>query len=102
MEAVGYGTRVASAANPSGRIVYIVQFCLVILAPVFMAGVIYLVFGRIVFHVVPAEARTFKLLWVPRMSQDRITPNRNDANLEQRAGLPLSSLVSISSLSCYN
>ncbi|OIW33233.1 RTA1-domain-containing protein [Coniochaeta ligniaria NRRL 30616] len=65
MEAAGYGARIASAADTTARTVYIVQFCLIILAPVLMAGVIYLVFGRIVFHVVPAEARTFRLLWVP-------------------------------------
>ncbi|KAH8909497.1 RTA1 like protein [Coniochaeta sp. PMI_546] len=65
MEAVGYGARIASAGDVTQRTVYIVQFCLIILAPVLMAGVIYLVFGRIVFHVVPAESRTIKLLWVP-------------------------------------
>jgi hypothetical protein len=68
VEAAGYGARIASAADTTARTVYIVQFCLIILAPVLMAGVIYLVFGRIVFHVVPAEARTFRLLWVPGMS----------------------------------
>lgn len=31
-----------------------------------MAGAIYVVFGRIVFHVVPAEERTTRLLWIPR------------------------------------
>ncbi|KAB5570657.1 RTA1 like protein-domain-containing protein [Coniochaeta sp. 2T2.1] len=65
MEAAGYGARVASAGDVTQRGVFIIQFCLIILAPVLMAGVIYLVFGRIVFHVVPAEARTFRLLWVP-------------------------------------
>jgi hypothetical protein len=39
---------------------------LIMLAPVFMAGVIYVVFGRIVFYVIPAESRTMRLLWLPR------------------------------------
>ena len=68
VEAAGYGARIASAGDVTQRGVFIIQFCLIILAPVLMAGVVYLVFGRIVFHVVPAEARTFKLLWVPGTS----------------------------------
>ena len=65
MEVVGFGARIGSARNQTDRILYIIQFCLVILAPVFMAGIIYVAFGRIVFHVVPPEARTTRLLWVP-------------------------------------
>jgi hypothetical protein len=65
MEAVGYGARIASARDVSARTVYIVQFCLIILAPVIMTGIIYVVFGRIIYHVVPPESRTIKLLWVP-------------------------------------
>ncbi|KAI1412932.1 RTA1-domain-containing protein [Hypoxylon sp. FL1857] len=65
MEVVGYADRIASAAKPSDLNLYALQFCVIILAPVLMAGVIYVVFGRIVFHVVPAEHRTTKLLWIP-------------------------------------
>ncbi|KAI1144610.1 RTA1-domain-containing protein [Hypoxylon sp. FL0543] len=65
MEIVGYADRIASAAKPSDMNLYAVQFCVIILAPVLMAGVIYVVFGRIVFHVVPAEQRTTRLLWIP-------------------------------------
>ncbi|KAK3940383.1 RTA1 like protein-domain-containing protein [Diplogelasinospora grovesii] len=65
MEAVGYGARTASAGDVTARTVYIVQFCLIILAPVLMAGIIYVVFGRIVFLVVPPQARTTRLLWIP-------------------------------------
>jgi hypothetical protein len=65
VEAAGFGIRIASAGDISARTIYIVQFCLIILAPVFMAGIIYVVFGRLVFHVVPAHARTLRLLWVP-------------------------------------
>lgn len=68
VEAGGYGARIASAGDVTIRTVYIIQFCLIILAPVLMAGIIYVVFGRIVFHVVPAEARTFRLLWIPGTS----------------------------------
>lgn len=73
VEAVGYGVRVASAGNTSGRTIYIVQFCLIILSPVFMAGIIYVVFGRIVFHVVPPHARTARFLWVPG-TRDGVPP----------------------------
>ncbi|CAK7219690.1 hypothetical protein SCUCBS95973_003903 [Sporothrix curviconia] len=65
MEAVGYGARIGSASHVTDRDLYIIQFCLIILAPVFMAGIVYVAFGRIVFHVVPPEARTVRLLWVP-------------------------------------
>jgi xanthine/uracil permease len=65
VESVGYGFRVASAADVSARTVYIVQFCLIVLAPVLMAGILYVVFGRILFLVVPAHARTTRLIWVP-------------------------------------
>ncbi|KAH8668689.1 RTA1 like protein-domain-containing protein [Xylariales sp. PMI_506] len=65
MECIGFGARTESAIDTTDRNAYIAQFLLIILAPVIMAGVIYVVFGRIVFHVVPAEARTTKLLWVP-------------------------------------
>lgn len=68
VETGGYAARIISAGDVYARTVWIVQFCLIILAPVLMAGIVYLVFGRIVFHVVPAEARTLKLLWVPGMS----------------------------------
>ena len=65
MESIGYGTRIASAGHVTDRNLYIVQFCLIILSPVLMAGIVYVAFGRIVFHVVPPEARTLRLLWVP-------------------------------------
>lgn len=73
MEAVGYGVRVASAGTTTARTIYIVQFCLIILAPVFMAGIIYVVFGRIVFHVVPPHARTVRFLWVPGKADQKRT-----------------------------
>lgn len=65
VEAVGYGARIASANHETNRNLYIIQFCLIILAPVLMAGIVYVAFGRIVFLVVPPEARTLRLLWVP-------------------------------------
>ncbi|ORY69901.1 RTA-like protein, partial [Pseudomassariella vexata] len=65
MECLGHGVRVMSAANVTNRNEYIAQFILIILAPVLMAGIIYVVFGRLVSLVVPARARTTKLLWVP-------------------------------------
>ncbi|KAI0881950.1 RTA1-domain-containing protein [Annulohypoxylon maeteangense] len=65
MEVVGYAFRIVSANDPTSLNPYAVQFCVIILAPVLMAGAIYVVFGRIVFHVVPAEERTMRLLWIP-------------------------------------
>jgi hypothetical protein len=61
VEAVGYAARIASAGSPKNRDIYIVQFCLVVLAPVLMAGVVYVVFGRIIFHVIPPKHRTLRL-----------------------------------------
>lgn len=66
VEVVGYAARVVSARNPTEKNPYVIQFCLVILAPVLMAGVIYVLFSRIVFWVVPPESRSISLLWVPR------------------------------------
>ncbi|KAI1106915.1 RTA1-domain-containing protein [Jackrogersella minutella] len=65
MEVVGYAFRLVSANNPTSLNPYAIQFCVIILAPVLMAGAIYVVFGRIVFHVVPAQERTTRLLWIP-------------------------------------
>jgi hypothetical protein len=38
---------------------------MIVLPPVLMAGIIYVVFGRIVFLVVPPRDRTFRMLWAP-------------------------------------
>jgi hypothetical protein len=82
VEAAGYIARVISAKNVDNKDLYIIQFTLVVLAPVLMAAACYIVFvcfshsshsfntnvptqGRIVFHVVPKEARTTRLLWIP-------------------------------------
>ncbi|KAI1769183.1 RTA1-domain-containing protein [Hypoxylon sp. FL1150] len=65
MEVLGYGDRIKSAGDPTNLNLYAVQFCVIILAPVLMAAAVYVVFGRIVVHVVPAQQRTTKLLWVP-------------------------------------
>ncbi|KAL5003688.1 RTA1 like protein-domain-containing protein [Aspergillus recurvatus] len=65
MEAVGYISRCISTQDTSARTVYVLQFALLILAPVLMAGALYVLFGRIIFLVVPREQRTFKVCWVP-------------------------------------
>jgi hypothetical protein len=66
VEVVGYGARIVSSQNVTEQTPYSLQFVLIILAPVVMAGVIYLCFGRLVTWVVPPEQRTMKLLWAPR------------------------------------
>ncbi|KAF5629640.1 rta1 domain protein [Fusarium tjaetaba] len=65
MEVIGYAARVVSATKPTEKGPYVLQFTLVILPPVLMAGVIYVIFARIVFWVVPPESRTLRFLWVP-------------------------------------
>ncbi|CAG1968302.1 unnamed protein product [Fusarium graminearum] len=65
MEIVGYAARIKSASEPTEKKPYVLQFTLIILPPVLMAGVIYVVFGRIVYWVVPPESRTLRFLWVP-------------------------------------
>jgi len=65
VEAGGYIVRCISTQNIYDKNLYVVQFTLVVLAPVLMAAACYVLFGRIVFHVVPKEARTTRLLWVP-------------------------------------
>lgn len=66
VECFGYGIRIASAKDTSKKPPFVAQYVLIVLAPVLMTGIIYVTFGRIVFHVVPAEHRSTKLLWVPR------------------------------------
>lgn len=65
MEAVGYIGRCISVQNDADRPVYVLQFSLLVLAPVMMAAAYYVIFGRIVFLVIPREARTLRLIWVP-------------------------------------
>lgn len=65
MEVIGFVARVISARDITEKGPYVIQFTLILLAPVLMAGVIYVLFGRIVFWVVPPEQRTTKLLWCP-------------------------------------
>jgi hypothetical protein len=75
VEVIGYAARVVSATEPTKKGPYVVQFTLVILPPVLMAGVIYVVFARIVYWVVPPESRTLSFLWVPRKSRSIIAAN---------------------------
>ncbi|KAJ6090484.1 RTA1 like protein-domain-containing protein [Penicillium sp. IBT 16267x] len=65
MEAVGYIARSVSTQHVSEKPIYVLQFALIILAPVLMAACCYVMFGRILFLVVPDDARTFQLCWVP-------------------------------------
>ncbi|PQE12563.1 RTA1 domain protein [Rutstroemia sp. NJR-2017a BBW] len=64
MEAIGYIVRAISTQHTFNDTLYVIQFTLIFLAPVFMAAACYLVFGRIIYHVVPKEARNTKLLWI--------------------------------------
>lgn len=65
VEAVGYIGRCVSTQNVTARSIYVLQFALIILAPVLMAACCYIIFSRILFLVVPHDARTFQLCWVP-------------------------------------
>lgn len=66
MEVFGYGIRLASAKDTSKKPPFVAQYVLIVLSPVLMTGIIYVAFGRIVFHVIPVEHRSTKLLWVSR------------------------------------
>lgn len=66
VEVFGYGIRIASAKDTSKKPPFVAQYVLIVLAPVLMTGIIYVAFGRIVFHVIPAANRSMKLLWVSR------------------------------------
>lgn len=66
VEVFGYGIRLASVKDTSKKPPFVAQYVLIVLAPVLMTGIIYVAFGRIVFHVIPAEQRSMKLLWVSR------------------------------------
>ncbi|KAJ6100173.1 hypothetical protein N7467_001708 [Penicillium canescens] len=65
MEAVGYIARCVSVQYVTHRSIYALQLCLVILAPVLMAACCYILFSRILILIVPQEARTLRLCWVP-------------------------------------
>ncbi|KAK9311788.1 RTA1 like protein-domain-containing protein [Lipomyces starkeyi] len=65
MESLGYICRSISTRHTDKRGVFIAQFSLIILAPVLIAAACYVIFGRIVFHIIPAHSRTTKFLWVP-------------------------------------
>ncbi|KAK9357768.1 RTA1 like protein-domain-containing protein [Lipomyces starkeyi] len=65
MESLGYISRSISTRHTDKRGVFIAQFSLIILAPVLIAAACYVIFGRIVFHIIPAHSRTTKFLWVP-------------------------------------
>jgi hypothetical protein len=65
MEFIGFAARTYSTLNVLHRPTYIIQYCLILLAPVVIAGAIYVAFGRLVLKVVPPEGRTLGLLWVP-------------------------------------
>jgi hypothetical protein len=57
--------RVVSARDPTAKDPFAASFTMIVLAPVLMAGNIYVLFGRIVFYLVPRRDRTFRLLWAP-------------------------------------
>jgi hypothetical protein len=65
VEAAGWISRCLSVEKVTDKSTYSVQFGLVILAPVLMAACCYIIFSRILFLIVPQQARTFKLCWVP-------------------------------------
>ncbi|PQE31002.1 hypothetical protein CJF32_00006039 [Rutstroemia sp. NJR-2017a WRK4] len=64
MEAIGYIVRAISTQHTFNDTLYVIQFTLIFLSPVFMAAACYIVFGRIIYHVVPKEACNTKLLWI--------------------------------------
>ncbi|TGO80691.1 hypothetical protein BELL_0002g00130 [Botrytis elliptica] len=65
MEGAGYIIRAISSKHVAEKSIYVAQTALIVLSPVLMAAACYIIFGRIIYHVVPKEARTTKLLWIP-------------------------------------
>ncbi|KAF7928671.1 uncharacterized protein EAE98_005727 [Botrytis deweyae] len=65
MEGAGYIIRAISSKHVTEKSIYVAQTALIVLSPVLMAAACYIIFGRIIYHVVPKEARTTKLLWIP-------------------------------------
>lgn len=65
MEAAGYIIRVIATKHVYDKTYYVPQYVLIVLAPVIMAAACYIVFGRILFHIVPKEDRKTSLLWIP-------------------------------------
>jgi len=63
MELVGYAFRIVSIHHQLEEAPFAVSFVLIIMAPVVIAGAIYVLFGRIVFYVTPRELQNFKFLW---------------------------------------
>lgn len=68
MEVFGFAIRLVSAKDTSKKPPFVAQYVMIVLAPVLMTGIVYVAFGRIVYHVIPAEHRSSKLLWVSRKS----------------------------------
>ncbi|KAM0137642.1 hypothetical protein ACHAO1_003961 [Botrytis cinerea] len=65
MEGAGYIIRALSTKHVTEKSIYVAQTALIVLSPVLMAAACYIIFGRIIYHIVPKEARTTKLLWIP-------------------------------------
>ncbi|KYG44293.1 hypothetical protein M433DRAFT_110468 [Acidomyces richmondensis BFW] len=67
MELLGFIARVKSSEqqNWDNHGLYTMQFVLIVLAPVLMAAGYYVIFGRIVFRVLPRKYATAKVIWVP-------------------------------------
>lgn len=66
VEVFGYAIRIVSAHDTSKKPPFVAQYVMIVLSPVLMTGIVYVAFGRIVYHVIPAEHRSAKLLWVSR------------------------------------
>ncbi|KAK6614292.1 RTA1 domain containing protein (7-aminocholesterol resistance protein) [Botrytis cinerea] len=65
MEGAGYIIRALSTKHVTEKSIYVAQTALIVLSPVLMAAACYIIFGRIIYHIVPKEARTTKLLRIP-------------------------------------
>ncbi|TGO42721.1 hypothetical protein BHYA_0006g01240 [Botrytis hyacinthi] len=65
MEGAGCIIRAISSKRVTEKSIYVAQTALIVLSPVLMAAACYIIFGRIIYHVVPKKARTTRLLWIP-------------------------------------
>ncbi|OCL10257.1 hypothetical protein AOQ84DRAFT_271515, partial [Glonium stellatum] len=65
IESSGFIARAVSVGNPKNLHAFLFQHIAIILAPSWVAAACYLIFGRLVRWVTPAERRNFRTLWCP-------------------------------------
>ncbi|KAH7116083.1 RTA1 like protein-domain-containing protein [Dendryphion nanum] len=63
METIGYLCRLISATDEHNDLPFVIAFCMILLAPSFLAAACYTAFSRVVWFSCPTHALNFKQLW---------------------------------------